>query len=451
MKIKTLLLGSVAAAGLSTGAHAADLGVVLTSLDVCDQLNMTGLTLSSDSNCLQISGGASYEFKWGDYMGAPNNWFTNTMTGGTYTTPDNDAAPGPTNLDWESHAAAWLGFVGAADSSFGTAQAVIQIDYAEDTTVHNGVTVSMTPTASTGFTTFTPSHATSVSFSKAYVQVGDTTVLTAGRGAGSIAAASTSAYNYLGTFNGIGFGAAFLGTGGDVIQLSHDFGNGLTLAGGLENLDGQSSASTGADDGTAIGVLTYTGDTFSAHANVLAGGILDGVVENWGIDAGASASFDMFDIAGGFSADNSGYWSVLGSAQATFDMFKLAVTGEAANAAVGILVGAGGSITANVTDGVTINLGGRWVDRDTGVATSESGQVEAELVAALTETLSASGKVGVLATNDAAVTAFGVTPTVYFEGALTWAPGGDFSSTLSAGGNDDGAYWVDFKASKDFQ
>ena len=66
MKIRSLLLGSVAAAGLSTGAaHAADLGV-LTSLDVCDDLGLSGLTISSDTNCLQITGEVKYKFTWGD-------------------------------------------------------------------------------------------------------------------------------------------------------------------------------------------------------------------------------------------------------------------------------------------------------------------------------------------------------------------------------------------------
>src|SRR5690606_11272622 len=68
MKLKSLILGSVAAAGLSTAGFAADLGV-LTSLDVCDALGISGLTISSSDNCLQITGGVSYEFNWGDYDG----------------------------------------------------------------------------------------------------------------------------------------------------------------------------------------------------------------------------------------------------------------------------------------------------------------------------------------------------------------------------------------------
>jgi len=71
MKIKSLLLGSLALAGVSgfaAGAQAADLAKgVMTSLDVCDALGLSGLTISSDTDCLQITGGVSYMFAWGDY------------------------------------------------------------------------------------------------------------------------------------------------------------------------------------------------------------------------------------------------------------------------------------------------------------------------------------------------------------------------------------------------
>ncbi|HLV82570.1 MAG TPA: hypothetical protein VKY62_02210, partial [Devosia sp.] len=66
MKLKSLILGSVAAVGLSTAGFAADLGV-LTSLDVCDDLGLSGLTISSDTNCLQISGSVAYTFEAGKF------------------------------------------------------------------------------------------------------------------------------------------------------------------------------------------------------------------------------------------------------------------------------------------------------------------------------------------------------------------------------------------------
>jgi hypothetical protein len=90
MKVRSLLLGSVAAAGLSTGAFAADLGV-LTSLDVCDALGLSGLTISSETNCLQITGGITYEFQWGDYEGDST---TVTFAGVTKNTPAGAANDG---------------------------------------------------------------------------------------------------------------------------------------------------------------------------------------------------------------------------------------------------------------------------------------------------------------------------------------------------------------------
>lgn len=438
MKIKSLLLGSVAAAGLSTSAFAADLGVVLTSLDTCDSLGISGLTLSSDTNCLKITGGVSYDFKWGDYAGS-NVWFTNQMTGGTYTTPDNNGAVG-TELDWASTVEAWLQFEGSASSSFGTAKAVIQLEYTDSYTIVNEV--------------LSTSTANALGVGDAYVAVGDTTILMAGK-KGSIANMDDDEpFGYLGLFNsevvgdGVSHNAAFLGTGGHVIQVTSELGNGVSVGLGLENLDGTSSTGTTADDGTVVGVLAYAGDGISAHATVLAGGILDGTVENWGIHTGFTGEFDMFSIRGAVAADNTGYWNALGSASASFDMFTLSVSGEAAASTVGFMAGFGGSVEAAVTEGVSINLGGRWIDDDTGVGASETVEGRAQLVAALTETLTATGTVGVISTN----TGLPATPTtIYFEGELAWAPGGGFESAVSAGGNDDGAYWVGFSASKDFE
>jgi hypothetical protein len=37
-------------------------------LDLCDSLGLSGLTISSDTNTLQISGRVDYEFQWGDYQ-----------------------------------------------------------------------------------------------------------------------------------------------------------------------------------------------------------------------------------------------------------------------------------------------------------------------------------------------------------------------------------------------
>src|SRR3954447_14093940 len=104
MKIRSLLLGSAAIAGLATTGYAADLGVV-TSLDVCDELGLSGLTISSDDNCLVITGGVTFEYNIGNYEpGVPYTTFN--RSGNTY---DVQAPTG--GLDSSADVDAWLKFV----------------------------------------------------------------------------------------------------------------------------------------------------------------------------------------------------------------------------------------------------------------------------------------------------------------------------------------------------
>src|SRR5688500_17615715 len=110
MKIRSLLLGSVAAAGLSTGAYAADLGV-LTAVNVCDELGLSGLVIASDTNCLQISGEVKYEFVWGDYKTGPDIPPTELEVieteAGNYTIPRPSVLADPP-LDWKSRVDAFI-------------------------------------------------------------------------------------------------------------------------------------------------------------------------------------------------------------------------------------------------------------------------------------------------------------------------------------------------------
>src|SRR5690606_36689720 len=117
MKLKSLILGSVAAAGLSTAGFAADLGV-LTSLDVCDSLGISGLTQSSSDNCLQITGGVSYEFAFGQFR-------DEVAVAGTV---DSRKVPVARNgEDWDSRVISWVKFVGTASSDFVPASAIIKL------------------------------------------------------------------------------------------------------------------------------------------------------------------------------------------------------------------------------------------------------------------------------------------------------------------------------------
>jgi len=440
MKIRSLVLGSVAAAGLSTAGYAADLGV-LTSLDVCDSLGLSGLTISSDTNCLQISGGVEYEFRWGNY--APGVLLVQTSENGLVGTenfnvpfPGVVAAAPAWDMDWHSKVKAWVKFVGTAPSDFGPASAVIKLQQKQYTIVENE------QPATTG------SGNAGVVLEEAYVTVGDSTILSAGKKGTIMNFASDEPLNFLGLFNsenvdkGVKWGtAAGIGDGGHVITLEHDLGNGVKLAGGLENLNSTTISAAG----TAFGVISYAGDGIAAHLTVAAAGVLDGWVESWGYHAGFAGTFDVVKIVAAIAGDNSGYWNGLASASATFDMFTLAISGEAANTNGGTDYGFGASASAAVTDTVSINLGGRWYhDASTG---DDAYQVAAQLVAAVTETITITGEVGLY---DSTVAPFG-SDTYYGAATVAWAPGGGFTTSLKGEAYSNGAYRATFKAAKTFQ
>ncbi len=413
MKIKTLLLGTVAAAGMSTAAMAAD-PAVLTSLDVCDALGISGLTISSDSNCLQISGGVEYQFDWGDYDGSV------ASPGWLYAPADNGGVA-PLTQDWESQVDAWLKFVGTADSDFGPVKAVIKLGFDEDYTVTNeGAAV-----AGTG---------NGLTVDEAYVTAGDSTVLMAGK-KGSIAKLGhDKAYNYLGLRHD-DFGLTGVDTGGHVIQLTSDLGNGVDVGIGLEDLGG---------NGSLIGTLGYAGDTLAAHITFGADDILTGAVASWAVHAGAEVTIDMFKFLVAANFDSASVWNALVAAQATFDMFTLAASAYA-NSTNGVEFA--GSIAADVTDTVTVKLGGQWDDHNTTTANDEQWKVAAQVSAAVTETVTLVAELGV-----DGKTAAGAPQSVAFGSAeVKWAPGGDFTSSVKGWGNAEGAYKVTFKAAKKFQ
>lgn len=445
MKIRSLVLGSVAAAGLSTAGYAADLGV-LTSLDVCDNLGLSGLTISSDTNCLQISGGVEYEFKWGNY--APGVTLVTTGAGAFSVANDVPVGGAGQDNDWESKLKAWVKFVGTASSDFGPASVVLKLQQKQYLLATNeGATVTGATATAPG--TSIGSGNTAVVFDEAYVSIGDTTVIAAGK-KGSIAKkGEDEPLNFLGLFNsekvdkGVNWGAS-IGDGGHVIQVVSDLGNGVSVAAALENLN-ESTASLLTRAGTAFGVISYAGDGIAAHLTVAAAGVLDGTVEAWGYHAGFAGTFDTFKLVAAIAGDNSGYWNGLASASATFDIFTLAASVEAANTTTGTDYGFGLSGSAAVTDTVTVNLGGRWY-HDATAPGVDAYQIAAQLVAAVTETVTLTGEVGLYDTtlnNDA--------DTFYGAGTVAWAPGGGFTTSLKGEAYSNGAYKATFKAAKSFQ
>ncbi|MEO7221276.1 MAG: hypothetical protein ABIY37_02290 [Devosia sp.] len=413
MKIRSLLLGSVAAAGLATTGFAADLGVV-TSLDICDELGLSGLTISSDDNCLVITGGVTFEYKIGDYndgvdddgdgiLNEEGTAYSGFLrTGGVYLVDDNDGI-----LESNADVDAWLKFVATANSDFGPATATIKL-------------ISENNTGTADWT---------VGIDEAWVGIGDTTMLMAGYKGSIFNDGDDAPLNYLGLFNsssvdaGVGFSAANA-RGGDVIQVVSNLGNGLSISAGIEDL-----GSTGVSLLTGVGVIAYAGDGVTAHAS----GSID-TVGLFNVHAGFKGTWDPITVVGAVAVNN-GWWNALGSASATFDMFTIAVSGEATSAGEW---GAGGSVSATVSDGVTINLGSRvWVTP----GFDDVWQAEAGISAAATETITVTAALGAIdGTGDPLV--------VYGKAGLAWAPGGGFTSSIEGKAQSNGAYSATFKAAK---
>jgi len=439
MKIRNLLLGSLAVAGLSTtGAYAADLGV-LTSLDVCDSLGLSGLTISSDTNCLQITGEVKYKFTWGDYDGSvvPTSTFSGTQS---FISGDGDN-------DWNSRYDTWIKFVATADSDFGPAKAVLKLKDVNHAETVDESTVGVGSSDTGG-----------IIVDEAYVSIGDSTVIMAGK-KGSIMNKGDdepltwiNLYNAEKVDNGVSWGPyANLPDGGHVIQVTSDLGNGISVSAGLENLNGDNEASWSSDwgsAGTAVGVVAYKGDGISAHATFAAAGVLDGEIEDWGVHAGFAGTFDNFKVvlAGAFGHDEDGpgtdvdYWNVLASASATFDMFTLAGAVEAASDGTTDQWGAAGSVGFAVSDGVTLNLGGRYYDN----GSTESFQVAAAVSAEVTETITLTGEVG-YADNS-------IDDVFYGSAKLAWAPGGDaFTSSIKGTVTSADGYKIESEFKKTFQ
>jgi hypothetical protein len=421
MKIRSLLLGSAAIAGLATTGYAADLGVV-TSLDVCDELGLSGLTISSDDNCLVITGGVTFEYDWGDYdPGRVYGSFRNTNNGNNFTVLDPTSVQDSNKGDVD----AWLKFVASANTDFGPATATIKLISENNTGIDQTVGID-----------------------EAWVGIGDTTMLMAGYKSSIFNAGDDTPLNYLGLFNaesvnaGVGFMTAAADTGGDVIQVVSNLGNGLSVGGGLENLGAVFGELTG------VGVISYAGDGITAHISTAIGADTATGALGWKVHAGFTGAWDPIKVVGAVSADDTGYWNALGSVAATFDMFTLAASGEATSAGEW---GVGGSASAKVTDSVTLNLGGRYFHgvEDSAGATVfpyDVYQVEAGVSAAVTETITLTGAVGV---TDSTIVNAQPTPLVFYGSAgVAWAPGGGFTSSASLAANSLGGYKAVFKAAK---
>ena len=379
MKLKSLFLGSAAALALGTSAQAAD--PIAVALDVCDLLGISGLTISSETNCLKFEGAVSFEWTW-----------------------DIDAQETDADLDWNLKATA------TADSDFGPAMAVIKISEEEDD-VHADDPALVLGADPDG-----------VTLEEAYVGIGDSssTVLYAGK-KGSVvkeddddtftAIFALDEFGLSGDADGSDEGLALGGgveTGGYVLQVSSSLGDGVNAAVGLEDLGT-------VDNASLVGAIGVKQDWGTAHASF----VLDDIIQAanvWAIHAGATFNVDEMSFRAAFETASDNTWSGLLTGKATFDMFTLAAGVEFDNASQWEAAVSG---EAKVDDNVTLTAAGRWDDNsDWDIALKGAFKVS--------DTLTASAKINF---DEASLTAL--------ETDLDWAPGG--GTTVNVGFNADSA------------
>lgn len=391
--LKLLCVSAVFGGLTALPAQSSDLGV-LTQLDVCSALGLTGLTISSQTNCLQVSGEVKYEFIIGDYR----DWYRPVATLASKAGHDGIIA-GNGLLDWRSSVDTQLRFVGTADSDFGRVQGVIRIDGRERPSVKDLV--------------FEKTD-TFLKLEHAYITAGDTTVLSAGLKGSITNKDDDTAFTYQKLFNqdavsGVSYNSATpkvdIKDGGHVIQVVHNLGDGWSVGAAAEKLD---------TTGTAVGVVNYASKTLTAHATVVASDILTGTIGNWGVHAGATAVIDKARLRGAIAFNDLGWWNALVSASYSFDGFTLAVAGEATSAEE---YGAGASFTSKLTDGITLNIGSRMFRESNGDVAIDS---VAAIKSALGEGLSVELGAGYIAESEK------TDGTLYALGLLSWAPGGGF-------------------------
>ena len=400
MKLKSLLLGSAAVLALSTGAQAADpIPATFVSLGVCDQYGISGLTIESDDTCLSISGEVSYEWAVEDL----------SLDGGFAYTSD---------VDWE------LVFEATTMTDAGAAVANITL-------------IDRDPAAA-------PLDFDGVEVDQAYVQFGDTTVLSAGK-KDSILDTEVLDRTYGG---GDEYGifdwdydendlTNEVAQGGHVITIESLVADGFTVIAGFEDLD---------NDGTALLGVEYDGGMFSAEAAVLVGDLYNNLaIDPVNFYAAVTAEFDSFEARAGVIFDDTGYYIASLGASATLDMFTLDVDAFFEDSGEWGVAGEG---SFDATDTVAVYLGAGY-EEDTSHVTPaalvESWTVYGGVDVDVTETIAANAELGYVERTGAIVTDY-----IYGAAGVTYAPGGGFETGLTVYANTLDDYKLTFEASKEF-
>lgn len=391
MKLKSLLLGSAAVLALSTGAQAADPIVEFVSLGVCDTYGITGLTIESDDTCLAISGEVSYEYSSFDLGGG---WFAES------------------NVDWE------LVFEATTQTDAGAAVAHLGFVDADDEILDGDNVITYTE---------------DLVVDEAYVQFGDTTVLSAGLKDSILDTEVLDRTYGTDVDDHDPFDWDFdendltneVQQGGHVIQVESLIADGFSVVAALEDLDGE---------GTALVAAEYASGNITAEAAILMGDLY-GPTDPINYFARVTAEFDGFEVRGGVIADDSGDWIASVGASATFDMFTLDTD---AYFRENDDWGVAGEGAFSATDTIDVYIGAGYQEVAALEQTTFYGGVNVDVI----ESVTANAEIGYTDT--------GAEEFLYGEAGVTYAPGGGFETGLSAFVDDNEHYKVTFEASKEF-
>ena len=385
--IRTVALGVVAALGLGmSSARAADLDEIAAfALNICDAVNATGITISSADHCMKFSGEFTYEkhFAW--------------YGGGSF------ESDGYTSLD--------LLIEVMGDSDFGVTRGWIDLEFCLDT--FNCYEVLGVQTEN------------QLVIDEIGISIGNTTVLATGTGATIFNKDDDETLNHLLSVElDDYYGSVTANTGGVYVSLTHDLGNGWSVAKAVECIDSCFDTSVP----SLVGVVSYDNEGITGHLSVAFGTYGGG---SWGFDAlhaGFQAELSAATIQGAFFFNEGGHWEANASIKATLDIVELAG---------GFMVAATGNwvaiFSAQVEAGdFTIAKAFRF---------SEAGYwwFESEVSTDLSDTLSLAVGFEVEAAGDWELSK-----------TLTWTPGGGYELEASLALTDDGYILADSTVTLEF-
>ena len=199
------------------------------------------------------------------------------------------------------------------------------------------------------------------------------------------------------------------------------------------------------EKGTLAGVLSFDDGTTSAHFSAVAGEFLTGA-PRLAYHTGATISPAPWRFRAAIAGDDSGALHAMGSGKLGFDRISVAVSADAMlenKSGYQDWIGLSASAAAELTDGFTVELGGRihCADMDCSDANRTS-QLAMRLTLQLSESLAFRSEGGVYQIAPSIFSFIGSTS--YAAGEIEWQPSSYLKASLKHQANNLGAYATTF-------